>query len=554
MQICTSGGMVDTRMKGQNLQNNKIREHKKMEKKGRSMNRGLLFVLIGLMMIFAQACSTKSTSSTDTAGKKEATKQGGTLTVVRLSDATKLDPHFITDIPSANIIYQKVYQTLVAPDKDFKIQPLLAKEWKVVNDTTWEFKLQEGVKFHDGAPFNAEAVKKTFDRLLDPKTESPQREKFSMIKEVKVVDDYTVQLLLEYSYAPLLSILASQEGSIISPKAITENPDALSQHPVGTGPFVFESWKTGQEISLKRNENYWGKKANIDRVVFKVVPEDATRLAMIETGEANINDQVPVTEIERIEASDKMGLYRTEGLAVEYLGFNVKKKPFDDVRVRKAISHAIEREAIIKGVYNNVGTLANVAMSPKVLGYSDKVKAYDYDLNEAKKLLKEAGYEKGLDVTLLTSDRKERINMAEVMQSQLKGIGINVKIQVMEYGAYIDMIDKGEHEMAIGGWGNATGDGDYNQYNLFHSASQGAAGNHFYYSNPDVDKMIESARKETDEQKRLKLYEDVMQKEIDDAVYVPIRNYEHLAAYSKNVSGFWLNAANYLMIDDVVIK
>jgi peptide/nickel transport system substrate-binding protein len=546
--------MVDNRLKGQNLQNNIIREHKKMEKKGRSINKGMLFVLIGLMMIFAQACSTKSTSSTDSASKKEATKQGGTLTVVRLSDATKLDPHFITDIPSANIIYQKVYQTLVAPDKDFKIQPLLAKEWKVVNDTTWEFKLQEGVKFHDGAPFNAEAVKTTFDRMLDPKTESPQREKFSMIKEVKAVDDFTVQLLLEYPYAPLLSILASQEGSIISPKALKENPDSLSQHPVGTGPFVFESWKTGQEISLKRNENYWGKKPNIDRVVFKVVPEDATRLAMIETGEAQINDQVPVTEIERIEASDKMGLYRTEGLAVEYLGFNTKKKPFDDVRVRKAISHGIEREAIIKGVYNNVGTLANVAMSPKVLGYSDKVKAYDYDLNEAKKLLKEAGYEKGLSVTLLTSDRKERINMAEVMQSQLKGIGINVKIQVMEYGAYIDMIDKGEHDMAIGGWGNATGDGDYNQYNLFHSASQGAAGNHFYYSNPEVDKLIESARKETDEQKRLKLYEEVMQKEIDDAVYVPIRNYEHLAAYSKNVSGFWLNAANYLMIDDVVIK
>ncbi|WP_035445295.1 glutathione ABC transporter substrate-binding protein [Bacillus sp. UNC41MFS5] len=525
-----------------------------MERKARSINKSLLFILIGLMMIFAQACSTKSTSSNDSTSKKEATKQGGTLTVVRLSDATKLDPAFITDIPSANIVYQKVYQTLIAPDKDFKIQPQLAKEWNVLNDTTWEFKLQEGVKFHDGAPFNAEAVKTTFDRILDPKTESPQREKFSMIKEIKVVDDYTVQLLLEYPYAPLLSILASQEGSIISPKALKENPESLSQHPVGTGPFVFESWKTGQEISLKRNENYWGKKPNIDRVVFKVVPEDATRLAMIETGEAHINDQVPVTEIERIEASDKMGLYRTEGLAVEYLGFNTKKKPFDDVRVRKAISHGIEREAIIKGVYNNVGTLANVAMSPKVLGYSDKVKAYDYDLNEAKKLLKEAGYEKGLNVTLLTSDRKERINMAEVMQSQLKGIGINVKIQVMEYGAYIDMIEKGEHDMAIGGWGNATGDGDYNQYNLFHSASQGAAGNHFYYSNPEVDKMIESARKERDEQKRLKLYEEVMQKEIDDAVYVPIRNYEHLAAYSKNVSGFWLNAANYLMIDDVVIK
>lgn len=525
-----------------------------MERKRRTIKNGILLLLMGLMLVFAQACSTKSSTSNDSGDQKEKAEGGGTLTVVRLSDATKLDPHFITDIPSANIVYQKVYEGLVEPDKDFKIQPLLAKEWKVIDDTTWEFKLQEGVTFHDGAPFNAEAVKATLDRVLDPKTESPQLEKFSMIKEVKIIDDYTVQLLLKYPYAPLLSILASNEGSIISPKAIAENPEKLAEHPVGTGPFVFESWKTGQEISLKKNENYWGKKPNIDRVVFKVVPEDATRLAMIETGEAQINDQVPVTEIDRIEASDSMGLYRTEGLAVEYLGFNTKKKPFDDVRVRKAISHAIEREAIIKGVYNNVGTIANVAMSPKVFGYSENVKAYDYDLNEAKKLLKEAGFENGLKLTLITSDRKERINMAEVIQSQLKGIGINVEIQVLEYGAYIDVIGKGEHDMFIGGWGNATGDGDYNQYSLFHTASMGAPGNHFYYSNPDVDKKILEARQETDEAKRLKLYEELLQKEMDDAVYIPIRNYEHIAAHSKNVSGFWLNAANYLMIDDVVIK
>ncbi|PAE42681.1 glutathione ABC transporter substrate-binding protein [Bacillus sp. 7884-1] len=525
-----------------------------MERKKRSIKKGLLLVLIGLILMVAQACSTKSNSSNEEASKTEGTKQGGTLNVVRLSDATKLDPHFITDIPSANVVYQKVYQGLVVPDKDFKIQPLLAKEWTVVNDTTWEFKLRDDVTFHDGAPFNAEAVKATFDRLLDPNTGSPQREKFSMITEVKVVDEYTVQLSLAYPYAPLLSILASQEGSILSPKALAENPENLAQHPVGTGPFVFEAWKSGQEISLKKNENYWGKKPNIDGVVFKVVPEDATRLAMIETGEAHINDQVPVTEIERIEASETMGLYRTEGLAVEYVGFNTKKKPFDDVKVRKAISHAIEREAIIKGVYNNVGTLANVAMSPKVYGHSKEVKPYNYDLNEAKKLLKEAGYENGLELTLLTSDRKERINMAEVIQSQLKGIGINVKIQVMEYGAYIEMANNGEHDLFIGGWGNATGDGDYNQYNLFHSASQGPAGNHFYYSNPVVDQKIEAARKETAEAKRLKLYEEVMQMEIDEAVYIPIRNYEHMAAHSKNVSGFWLNAANYLMIDDVVIK
>ncbi|AND38680.1 glutathione ABC transporter substrate-binding protein [Cytobacillus pseudoceanisediminis] len=525
-----------------------------MEKDRKHFRKGLLMIFLSLMMLLSTACSTQTKTEQEAGNESEGKKDGGTLTVVRLSDATKLDPHFITDIPSANIIYQKVYETLVEPDKDMNIQPLLATEWNVIDDTTWEFKLKEGVSFHDGTPFNSEAVKATFDRLLDPNTGSPQREKFAMINEVKVIDEYTVQLLLDYPYAPLLSILASSEGSIMSPKALAENQETLAEKPVGTGPFVFENWKTGQEISLKKNENYWGKSPSIDEVVFKVVPEDATRLAMIETGEAHINDQVPVTEIERIEASESMGLLRAEGLAVEYIGFNTKKKPLDDVKVRKAISHAVEREAIIKGVYNNVGTLANAAMSPKVFGHSEKVKPYDYDLNEAKKLLKEAGYENGLKLKLLTSDRKERINMAEVIQSQLKGIGVEVDIQVMEYGAYIDTIDKSEHDLFIGGWGNATGDGDYNQYNLFHTASQGPPGNHFYYSNPEVDKIIEEARRETDEAKRKDLYERVMQMELEDAVYIPIRNYEHMAAHSKNVSGFWLNAANYLMIDDAVIK
>jgi peptide/nickel transport system substrate-binding protein len=512
---------------------------------------GIGFTLVFVILLLA-ACSTNSAQSPKQEAAASENSTGGTLNVVRLSDATNLDPHFITDIPSANINYQKVYEGLVKPDENFVLQPSLAKEWEVIDDTTWEFKLNEGIMFHDGASFDAEAVKATFDRLLDPVTGSPQREKFSMIKEVKVVDPTTVQLLLKYPYAPLLSILASQEGSILSPKVLAEDPDSLREKPVGTGPFVFENWKSGQELSLTRNEEYWGEKPSIDRVVFKVVPEDATRLAMIETGEAHINDQVPVTEIERIEASSTMGLTRTEGLAVEFLGFNTEKAPLDDVRVRKAISHAIERESIISGVYNNAGTLANSAMSPRVFGHSENTKPAEYDLNEAKKLLKEAGAE-NLKISLLTSDRKERINMAEVIQSQLKGIGVEVEIQVVEYGTFIEMTSGGEHQMFIGGWGNATGDGDYNQYNLFHSASHGPAGNSFYYSNSEADKLIETAREETDESKRLEIYEELAQIELDDAVYVPIRNYEHMTAHNQSVSGYWLNAANYLMIDEVEI-
>ncbi|WP_277584080.1 glutathione ABC transporter substrate-binding protein [Psychrobacillus antarcticus] len=514
------------------------------------------FAFITILMLFLQACSTGSTGESEKGGAKtdSGDKSGGNLVVVRLSDATGLDPHFITDIPSANVVHGKVYETLVAFDKDMNITAKLAKKWEPIDDLTWEFTLNEGINFHDGTPFNAEAVKVTFDRLLDPATGSPQKDKLGMISEVVVKDDTHVIIKLSEPYAPLLSILASNEGSIISPKSIKETPEQLATHPVGTGPFIFDSWKSGQEIKLNKNEEYWGEKVKIDSVQFKVVPEDVTRLAMIESGEAHISDQVPVTEIERIENSDSMKLFRTEGLAVEYVGFNTTKAPFDNVKVRQAVSHAIEREAIIDGVYNNVGTLANVAMSPKVFGYSEDVKAYSYDVNKAKALLKEAGFDNGIKIKLLTSDRKERINMAEVIQSQLKGIGVEVEIQVMEYGSYIQEVDSGDHQMFIGGWGNATGDGDYNQYNLFHSASIGSPGNHFYYQNPVIDKLIEQGRVEIDPVKREEIYKEAMQIEIDEAVYVPIRNYEHLAVYNTSVDNFELDASNYLLLNKVTIK
>jgi len=515
------------------------------------------FAIVAILMLLMQACSTGSAGDDANEGSKDNDNgdgTGGTLVVVRLSDATGLDPHFITDIPSANVVHGKVYETLVAFDKDMKITPRLATEYKQTDDLTWEFTLQEGVKFHDGTPFNAEAVKITLERLLDPATGSPQKDKLGMISEIIVKDDTHVTIKLSQPYAPLLSILASNEGSIISPKSIQESPEELATHPVGTGPFVFDSWKSGQQITLSKNDAYWGEKVKIDNVEFKVVPEDATRLAMIESGEAHISDQVPVTEIDRIESSDSLNLFRTEGLAVEYLGFNTTKAPFDNVKVRQAVSYAIEREAIIDGVYNNVGTLANVAMSPKVFGYSKDVEAYPYDVNKAKALLKDAGFDSGMKINLLTSDRKERINMAEVIQSQLKGVGVDVEIQVMEYGSYIEQVNSGEHQMFIGGWGNATGDGDYNQYNLFHSASVGSPGNHFYYQNPAVDKLIEQGRVETDPKQREEIYKQAMQVEMDEAVYIPIRNYEHLAVYNNNVKNFYLDASNYLLLNEVTVK
>lgn len=516
------------------------------------MKKGFTVLLVIFLLVVLQACSTANNSEKG-GEKKTDGKRGDELIILRASDATNLDPHFITDVPSANAVHGKVYETLLIFDKDRDFAPLLAKSWDQVDDTTWTFILNEGITFHDGSPFNAEAVKATFDRLLDPATGSPQRDKLSMINEVIAEDDTTVTFKLNEPYTGLLSILASNEGSIISPKAIEEASDQLKTRPVGTGPFVFDSWTSGESIKYNANEDYWGDPLKYSKLTFRIVPEDATRIAMVENGEAHISDQIPVTEIDRLENSSNVSIMRTEGLGVDFIGFNMEDPVLSDLKVRQAISSAIDRSAIISGVFNDVGTLANSAMSPMVLGYSKDVEGYEYDPVQAKELLKEAGLKEGTKISLVTNDRKERINMAEVIQSQLKGIGIDVDIQVMEFGAYVEHLNDKKQQMYIGGWGNATGDGDYNQYNLFHSASHGASGNHFYYTNSEVDQIIEQARGEGDLEKRNELYKTAMQIELDEAVYIPIRNFEHLAIYNNNIKNFWLDASNYTMIRDVEI-
>ncbi|WNS76242.1 glutathione ABC transporter substrate-binding protein [Bacillus sp. DTU_2020_1000418_1_SI_GHA_SEK_038] len=513
----------------------------------------MLFTVILIVLLIA-GCSTKKDVSTNDNETGEGSKDGGTLVIVRLSDADNLDHQFSSTINAVSVTHRKVYEGLVGRDKNSEIQPLLAKEWKQLDDTTWEFKLREDVKFHDGTPFNADAVKATFDRLLDPNVGSPRAVVLKMVNEIKVVDEHTVQFILSQPFAPLLSILANHEGGIINPTMIEKYGKKSIQEPSGTGPFVFEKWTPGQEIVLNKNEDYWGEKPKLDKVVFKVVPEETTRISMVETGEAHIAEPLSVAMLDTVEASQNSEVYRSEAFGTEFVAFNVQKAPFNDSRVRKAISHAIESDSIIEGVFNNAGSKANSLLGSKVFGYHKGLKASEYNLNEAKKLLAEAGYPQGFEATLKTMDNKERVNLAEVLQSQLKGIGINLTIQVLEYGTFIEQINTGDTEMFINSWRNATGDADYNQYNLLHSSSHGPHGNTFFYSNKEVDSLIEAARAEKDENKRIELYAKAQEIELDEAVYIPVRVIENLAAVSKKVEGFDISPSGYLEINDISIK
>jgi len=518
------------------------------------MKKQWIGLVIACTLAVTGCSSGNNAADTGNAGSTAEPKTGGTLVIARLSDANNLDPQYSTQINSMAITQHKIYEGLVLMDKNSEYKPLLASEWKQVNDTTWEFKLRQGVTFQDGTPFNAAAVQKTFARVLDKNQPTPKYSMFSMIKEVKIVDDNTVQFILDYPYAPLLSILAAAEGVIISPKAIEQYGKDLTKHPVGTGPFAFESWTPGQDVVLVKNNNYWGDKPKIDKVVFKTVPEDTTRVAMVETGEAQVAEQLPVTEIDRVKSSSTMTLGRFDAFATDHIGFNVTKKPFDDVRVRQAIAYAIDREAIVKGVYNGVGKVSNSSLGPKVIGFSSNIKGYNYDLNKAKQLLAEAGYPNGFKATVFLNDNKARSNTAEVLQSQLKGIGIDLQVKVMEFGAYIDAASKGQTEMFLSGWGNATGDADYNQYNLFHSSSKGLPGNHSFYDNKEVDKLLEDGRKEPDAQKRKQIYEKAQEIEMNELPILPYRSYENLIAVAKNVDGVWISPSGYVEINDVTMR
>lgn len=513
-------------------------------------------MVLALVMIILAGCSTGEKGVKTEEGKTKGTGASSedTLVIARLSDAESLDHHFMSTINAASVTHGKIYEGLVGRDKNAELQPLLAESWEQLDDTTWEFKLRQDVVFHDGTDFTADAVKATFDRVLDPAVGSPKAGVFSMVEEVKVIDEYTVQFLLSEPYAPLLSILASHESGIFNPKAIEKFGGDDIQEPSGTGPFKFESWTPGQKIVLNRNDDYWGTPAKVSRVEFEVVPEESTRTSMVELGEAHIAEPLSISQMDAVNDSQNSEVYQSEGFGTEYITFNVEKEPFNDVRVRKAVSHAIEMDAIRKGVYNNVGGEANSLLGTKVFGYHEGLEIYDYNLSEAKRLLAEAGYSDGLEIKLTTMDSKERIALAEVVQSQLKGIGIKVNIEVMEYGTFVETVHSGNTEMILISWRNVTGDADYNQYNLMHSSSKGSSGNTSFYSNPEVDRLVEDARKESDSEKRLEMYAKAQEIEMEDAVYIPVRIIENVAVISKDVSGFEISPSGYLELNNVSIK
>ncbi len=534
-----------------------------------NVQRKWLFVMFLALSVMLAACAGGGESGTEK--KKDDNEKSGEaaeivetdFVIATLSDAARLDPHLTTDVPSYNILIN-VFDTLVTKDQDEEVIPNLATSWDNVDDVTWVFDLRDDVTFHDGEKFNAEVVKKNFERILDEEVGAPRAFLFEVIEEIEVLDEYTVQFKTEFPFAPLLMHLSHPVGSMISPKSIDEDYAAMKEgeeagsvingHPVGSGFFEFDHWDHGTEIKLTKNDDYWGEPVNLSSVTFKAIPEGGTRLAELETGYAHLIEPVQPSEVAQIEDSDVGYVDEKLSSTLAYLGFNMEKEPFDDKRVRQAVSMLVNTEDVLKGIYEGYGIEATGPLAPGVFGHDENLKPLAYDPEKAKALLKEAGYEDGFETTIWTNDNQQRMDMAVLIQDSLKQANIKAEVEVVEWGAYLDKTANGEHDMYILGLTNPVGDADYFLTQLFHSENLGEAGNRTFFVNDEVDKLIEEARQEIDEEKRQDLYTEIQEILIEEAPMVYVHHQAYLSGVNQKVKNYWIDPSGYYKLHEVYVE
>ncbi|USG63898.1 ABC transporter substrate-binding protein [Brevibacillus ruminantium] len=521
--------------------------------------------LLALSMVLAGCSSSQPAQQQTNPGQAQqqtpptepAKNEPKQLIIGRGADTKSLDPIRETDGETFKVT-ENIYETLVSyEDTNTTVIPGLAESWEISEDgLTYTFKLRQGVKFHDGTDFNAEAVKFNFDRWMDKSNKYHNPEGFPYytdmfggykgdpdhaIKEVKVVDSNTVQFILNRTQAPFLANLGMSPFAIASPKAIEGGK--LGDEPVGTGPFKFAGWKRNDIITLEKNPDYWNKEyPKLDKVVFKVIPENTARLTALTSGEIDLMDGLNPDDADAVKENKDLQLILRPSMNVGYLAFNTEKKPFDNPKVRQAIGHAINKPEMVKAFYSGLGEPATNPMPPSLWGYNDQIKDRDYNLEEAKKLLAEAGFPNGFKVQFLAMpvprpyipDGKK---MAEAIQQDLKKIGIEAEIATMEWATYLEKTRQGEYEMCLLGWTGDNGDPDNFLYTLLDKNT--INGNNIpRYSNEEVHQLLLKAQSASDQKERETLYKKAQELIFNDAPLVPIAHSTPPIAAKAGVTGY----------------
>ena len=495
-------------------------------------------------------------------GPAEAQKRGGTLTIVRPTDPVSLDPNLETTAPGA-WVYFNMLEGLLTLDDKMQVKPSLATSWEVMSPTKVRFKLRPNVKFHDGTPFNAAAVKFTFERALKGTPPARWASLAGSLSGAEVVDDLTVDVLTKDPYGPILRTLAMYCVGIVSPTAVQKMGEGFSRAPVGTGPFKFVEWKTNTHVIIERNADYWGDKALLDRVIFKVVPEEGARMIALQTGDADMVLFPAPTQLAALRKDSKFTVNEVGGIRVVFIGMHAGIPPLDDVRVRSAMLHAVDRKTILDNIMEGSAAPARGVLAPGVFGYKDMQldKVYPVDKAKAKALLTQAGWAPGPDGIMQKGGQRLTLSwlaargrypkdgeITEAVQAMLKDVGIEAKVQFLEWAAVFQQLRGATlaHNLFTLGWVTSNADADYSLYALFHSkGTPPTAWNTSRYANPKVDTLVEQARRSLNQSEREKLYGEVQDILAKEMVWIPVYTTKEIIATRASVKGFNVHPVEY---------
>ncbi|MDR1471056.1 MAG: ABC transporter substrate-binding protein [Synergistaceae bacterium] len=499
-------------------------------------------------------------------------KYGGVIRWQEVANPPKLDPHMATDTTSARVIYC-VFENLVVNSVDGQsIEPWLAESWSASPDgLTWTFKLRPGVHFHkevEGKPtenggreVTAEDWKWSFERMIRDK--SPRAYFIEQVEGyqdmvngkadewsgIKAVDKYTLEFTLSESFAPFVSVLAYNSFAVVPKEDVLKWGADFNFHPVGTGPFVFQEWVQDQRVTLKRNPNYWLEDERGNRLPYLdgwemvVIPDAAVAWEEFKKGNIDLLRDVPERAV--AEARNLLGGHLLEKAqpGTYYWGFNMTKEPYKSNKaLRHAFNYAVNRQLINELVLEGLWFPAKGVLPPSIPAYNPDLKGYEYDIERAKELMKEAGFENGFEATLTVNPNTRNRAVAEAIQAQVAEAGIKLNIQVLDWGVQLDLLDRGESDMYRMGWVADYLDPDNFLYVNLHSSNLGAKGNYSYYKNEEADRLMDQGRVETDPAKRTEIYRRAEEIIVEDAPWIYLFYYYNNLATQKWVEGVSLPA------------
>ncbi|MHB1132841.1 MAG: ABC transporter substrate-binding protein [Chloroflexota bacterium] len=495
---------------------------------------------------------------------------GGSLTRAMTDEPVAIDPQGAAN-SGLNLVLPYIFDTLITRQADGKFVGLLAERWQVAADgRSVDVHLRPDVKFHDGSPLNADAVVFTFDRFKVKGDKSPIAGSIKDIASVKAVDNLTVRFNLQQPNSTIISTLAMPHAAILSPAAVNAAGDEMGRKPVGTGPFKFADWQSGVAITLARNPDYkWGTlevqnrgPVAFEKLVFKVVPDASTQLAALQAGEIDVLFVNEPSQLAKFEQDKALQVQKINLDSLIYLGYNCAKPPFDDVKVRQALSHAVDKNQVIATALAGMGKVARTPLTPSMLGYDESLGSFGqaFDLARAKALLAESGFSQAADGTwqrngqklagrLLTSTRAPNEAIATVLQSQLKALGVPMEIQQLDSSAVMKATTEGSFDLLL--WRYEWNDPD--ALNIYLGTSRIRQTNRAFYSNKEVDALLQRGLIEFDSAKRAAIYQEAQKKILADAPWQPLYLPVEAMVSRNRVQGIKVGALGRMLVNDVTI-